>query len=131
MIVATAAGRKGIDTMLVASQVVLSLVLPFIIFPLILITSTKSMMRVRVPVRPRGRSSIAAFTADDRPEPVRDASLSPTPTLSEASDPEGNGDSFVDYHNSWLSVGIASAIWGIIVAANCYVIVSLIMGNAG
>ncbi|VDC05782.1 unnamed protein product [Peniophora sp. CBMAI 1063] len=127
MVVAIAAGRNGIDTMLVASQVALSLVLPFIIFPLILITSTKSMMRVRVPASPRGRSGIVSTGQESN----RDLSLSPTPTLSDASDPEGNGDSFVEYSNSWLTVGIALAIWGIIVAANCYVIVSLILGNEG
>ena len=40
-------GRSGIDTMLIASQVVLSIVLPFIIFPLIWLTSSRTVMRVR------------------------------------------------------------------------------------
>ena len=49
MVVAIAVGRPGLSTLLVASQVVLSVVLPFISLPLILLTSSKSIMRVRVP----------------------------------------------------------------------------------
>ena len=49
MVVAIAVGRPGLSTLLVASQVVLSVVLPFISLPLILLTSSKSIMRVRIP----------------------------------------------------------------------------------
>ncbi|KAG7448411.1 putative transporter of the NRAMP family [Guyanagaster necrorhizus] len=44
--VAIAIGRSGIDTLLVASQVVLSIVLPFIVFPLLWLTSHKRVMSV-------------------------------------------------------------------------------------
>lgn len=49
MIVAVAIGRQGIDTLLVISQVVLSVVLPFVMFPLIWLTSSSVVMRVRKP----------------------------------------------------------------------------------
>lgn len=49
MIVAIAVGRPGLNVLLVGSQVALSVVLPFVAFPLILLTSTKSVMRVRKP----------------------------------------------------------------------------------
>src|SRR6266404_2449161 len=49
IIVAVTVGRGGINTMLVASQVVLSVVLPFIIFPLVWLTSSRTVMRVRAP----------------------------------------------------------------------------------
>lgn len=52
MVVAIAVGRNGIDALLVASQVALSIVLPFVAFPLIYLTSSKSMMRVRKPQSP-------------------------------------------------------------------------------
>ncbi|KAF4572628.1 hypothetical protein EYR36_007138 [Pleurotus pulmonarius] len=52
VIVAVSAGREGINTLLVASQVALSVVLPFIVFPLIYLTSSKVVMRVRKPVPP-------------------------------------------------------------------------------
>ncbi|KAK0192479.1 putative transporter of the NRAMP family [Armillaria mellea] len=44
--VAIAIGRSGIDTLLVASQVVLSIVLPFIVFPLLWLTSNRRVMSV-------------------------------------------------------------------------------------
>ncbi|KAJ8514800.1 hypothetical protein ONZ45_g7712 [Pleurotus djamor] len=49
MAVAIAVGRRGIDELLVISQVVLSIVLPFITLPLILLTSSKSVMSVKKP----------------------------------------------------------------------------------
>ncbi|ESK81850.1 putative transporter of the nramp family [Moniliophthora roreri MCA 2997] len=51
MVVAIAIGRTGIDTLLVLSQVVLSIVLPFITLPLIYVTSSKELMSVRVPAK--------------------------------------------------------------------------------
>lgn len=52
MVVAIAVGRPGINTLLVASQVVLSIVLPFVAFPLIWLTSSDSVMSVRKPSVP-------------------------------------------------------------------------------
>lgn len=49
LVIAVSVGRSGISSLLVASQVVLSVVLPFVAFPLILLTSSKSVMRVRKP----------------------------------------------------------------------------------
>ncbi|KAI3613255.1 putative transporter of the nramp family [Moniliophthora roreri] len=51
MAVAIAMGRAGIDMLLVLSQVVLSIVLPFITLPLIYVTSSKELMSVRVPAK--------------------------------------------------------------------------------
>lgn len=42
-------GRSGIDQLLVVSQVILSIVLPFVTFPLIYVTSSRTAMRVRKP----------------------------------------------------------------------------------
>ncbi|KAI5124421.1 hypothetical protein M0805_008305 [Coniferiporia weirii] len=47
MIVAIVVGKAGINTLLVISQVVLSIVLPFVMFPLIWLTSSPVVMRVR------------------------------------------------------------------------------------
>lgn len=44
--VAIAVGRSGINQMLVASQVMLSIVLPFIVFPLVWLCSDKNVMEV-------------------------------------------------------------------------------------
>ncbi|CAE6462363.1 unnamed protein product [Rhizoctonia solani] len=49
MVVAIAVGRQGIDTLLVASQVALSIVLPFVIFPLVYLASSDAVMSVPTP----------------------------------------------------------------------------------
>ncbi|KAG9079609.1 hypothetical protein FRC06_007629 [Ceratobasidium sp. 370] len=46
MVVAIAIGRQGVDALLVASQVALSIVLPFVIFPLVYLASSDVVMRV-------------------------------------------------------------------------------------
>ncbi|THH23107.1 hypothetical protein EUX98_g8070 [Antrodiella citrinella] len=58
MVVAIAVGRPGLNTLLVASQVVLSIVLPFVAFPLIYLTSSKSIMRVRKSVAHKSDSPV-------------------------------------------------------------------------
>ncbi|KAF5374865.1 hypothetical protein D9758_000055 [Tetrapyrgos nigripes] len=52
VVVALAVGRDGIDRLLVASQVILSVVLPFVAFPLIYLSSSTLVMRVRNPDAP-------------------------------------------------------------------------------
>ncbi|KAJ7216461.1 natural resistance-associated macrophage protein-domain-containing protein [Mycena pura] len=95
MAVAIACGQDGIDSLLVASQVVLALVLPFIIFPLIFLTSSKTVMRVRKP----GTDSTA-------------------------------WDGTVDYSSGKVATLFGCAIGLTVVAANVYVLVSLIQGAA-
>ncbi|KAJ6544260.1 natural resistance-associated macrophage protein-domain-containing protein [Mycena capillaripes] len=97
MVVAIAVGRPGIDALLVASQVILAIVLPFITLPLIYLTSSKTVMRVRKP----------------------DA---PVSTITESST-----DDTIDYSSGMLSTIFGCAIWLLIVAANIYVIVTLII----
>jgi metal iron transporter len=55
LIVAVALGRPGIDALLVASQVVLSIVLPFVVFPLIYLSSSPAIMGVNKPREPAAR----------------------------------------------------------------------------
>ncbi|KZW02119.1 natural resistance-associated macrophage protein [Exidia glandulosa HHB12029] len=47
-VVAIIFGKQGIDALLVGSQVALSFVLPFVVFPLVWLTSSPQVMRVRV-----------------------------------------------------------------------------------
>jgi metal iron transporter len=60
MVVAIAMGRRGIDGLLIASQVVLSVVLPFVTFPLLWCTSSKAIMSVRKAKRTTDTSSPTA-----------------------------------------------------------------------
>lgn len=67
MAVAIAVGKPGINTLLVASQVALSIVLPFVAFPLIWLTSSKSIMRVRKPNHQREKPQQASVISEDAP----------------------------------------------------------------
>ncbi len=108
MVVAIGVGREGVDTLLVASQVALSIVLPFIIFPLIFLTSSKTVMSVRKP----------------RAEPVEDCSAFRI-------DVEASQDEMVDYSNGKVTAVLGYSIWAIVVAANIYAIITLAMGQTG
>ncbi|KAJ7590974.1 natural resistance-associated macrophage protein-domain-containing protein [Mycena floridula] len=87
MTVAIVVGRQGIDSLLIISQVCLSIVLPFVTLPLIWLTSSKTIMAV-----------------------------------------QGPDGSIVDFSNS-LPVTLGGlAIWLLILIANGYVIINLIIG---
>ncbi|KAF5384685.1 hypothetical protein D9757_006220 [Collybiopsis confluens] len=77
--VAAAIGRNGIDNLLIISQVILSIVLPFVAFPLIYLTSSKVVMRVKrpstPPLPPPPPSSIDTKTCQ---EPLEDSSVQAT-----------------------------------------------------
>ncbi|KAI0033957.1 natural resistance-associated macrophage protein-domain-containing protein [Vararia minispora EC-137] len=122
MVVATAVGRNGVDTMLVASQVALSIVLPFVIGPLILLTSSKVVMRVR-------RTPIPA--QDKKSDTMSDANLNSPPRASTTVQDAEHGATgeFIDFSNSWLTIVVAVLIWTVVVVANCYVLVTLILSN--
>jgi metal iron transporter len=115
MIVAIAVGRSGIDTLLVVSQVILSIVLPFVVFPLVWITSSNVMV-VKVPPPAAGES----MASDDPsgPAPSDDAG---TEAAAEV----------VSFKNGWAMAGAGYLIFTVVVVANTYVIVSLGMGTAG
>ncbi|KAJ7722589.1 natural resistance-associated macrophage protein-domain-containing protein [Mycena metata] len=100
MAFAIAVGRPGINALLVASQVVLAIVLPFITLPLIYLTSSKTVMRVRKP-------GALAATATETDNPW---------------------DGMVDYSNGTATAVVAYGIWLVMLVANSYVIVTLIMG---
>ncbi|KZT27612.1 natural resistance-associated macrophage protein [Neolentinus lepideus HHB14362 ss-1] len=117
MVVGIAAGRPGINTLLVASQVVLSIVLPFIVFPMIWLTSSKSVMEVR---KPSDSATDPEATNGERIRRVR---------MDATDDAEGVQEQRVYFNNSKITAGIGYAIWLLIVIANVYVIVSLAMGK--
>ncbi|KAH8100469.1 natural resistance-associated macrophage protein [Cristinia sonorae] len=155
MIVAIAVGKGGINTLLVASQVVLSIVLPFVAFPLIYLTSSKTVMRVRKPVTSSKIDSqplpsqetldTPAEAGEGKPGDraiVEDVAMEVESGIGEkiestlnvsaaevcaTSDEE---DEFIDYSNGWLMVVVTSIIFVVVVAANIYAIVVLAIGGA-
>ncbi|KAJ6520267.1 natural resistance-associated macrophage protein-domain-containing protein [Mycena sanguinolenta] len=97
--VAAAVGRPGINALLVASQVILAIVLPFITLPLIYLTSSKTIMRVRKP----------------------DALVT---TVAET---ENWCNDTVDFSNGFIITIVACAIWLVMLTVNIYVIITLII----
>ncbi|KZT73252.1 Nramp-domain-containing protein [Daedalea quercina L-15889] len=136
--VAAALGRGGVSTLLVVSQVVLSIVLPFIVFPLVYLTSSARVMSVR---KPASRSS-TALPREGEGEGTRRAGLpggedahgEPAEAGEEGSgdaqvDVEAVEDELVDLSNGRFMMGLGWVIWVALVLANAYAIVTLAMGE--
>ncbi|THH26579.1 hypothetical protein EUX98_g7610 [Antrodiella citrinella] len=140
MAVAIGAGRGGVDTLLVASQVVLSIILPFIVFPLLWVTCSKEVMSVKKPLSPNSdAASSAPHPECTTPLEISSpsSSLPSTPSVpanaaDHVYDPEQNAqEEIVDYSNGWISTAIGWTIWLIVLVANVYAIVTLAMGQGG
>ena len=141
MAIAIGLGMPGINALLVASQVVLSIVLPFIISPLLYCTSKKAIMTV---CKTRTGTGTGAgmivedatpevrFSVDDvPPSPVRDSSSAEraVTVVVEVMDSDSGEIMKVDYSNNKLVIVIGVVSWLIIVMANVYVIVELGLGG--
>lgn len=105
-------GKSGLDDALNGSQVVLSILLPFLTAPLIYFTCKKSIMRVEV-------------------SDCDDIQLDNIDHVTERAAEEDNDDGqvtekkYVDMANSWLTTGVAFAVWLFISVLNVYMIVKL------
>ncbi|KAI0334040.1 natural resistance-associated macrophage protein [Cubamyces sp. BRFM 1775] len=142
LIVAAASGRSGIDTLLVASQVILSIVLPFIVLPLVWLTSSRAIMSVKKP----NKNARPASTSSDAAEPVSEAASTFESSGSDAREKarverreeargvDGAGaeaqaeETVVDFSNGWIVMLLGYAIWLVVVIANVYAIVGLCLG---
>ncbi|OBZ79689.1 Manganese transporter SMF1 [Grifola frondosa] len=124
LVVAAAIGRSGIDTLLVASQVVLSIVLPFIVFPLLWLTSSRNIMRVKNPASAVSQGEQHANT----PDPATTSNVSDPRNVSEVPGQEA-AEEFVDFSNGKVTIFLGYAIWLVVIMANVYAIVGLAMGQ--
>ncbi|KAI0652545.1 natural resistance-associated macrophage protein [Trametes meyenii] len=125
LVVAAAVGRSGIDTLLVASQVILSIVLPFIVFPLVYLTSSKSIMSVKKPKkeRPIDVEELNGHQGTAAPP-------SPSSGSEEVKeDEEAQVEESVDFSNGIIVMGLGYLIWLVVVVANVYAIVGLGLGE--
>ncbi|KAG8887218.1 hypothetical protein FRB99_004304, partial [Tulasnella sp. 403] len=146
--ISVALGRKGLDTLLVASQVVLSIVLPFVVFPLVYFTSSRSgLMKVRVrPKRSKkgseeiqlgriakdGNDATATdqqLSASVSPKPPSDDGITasqrpPQPTEHSADEPQ-----YMDFSSPWYISALGYLLFFVMLAANMYVIVQLARGE--
>ena len=126
VVVAIAVGQPGIDTLLVASQVVLSIVLPFIVFPLVYLTSGARFMSVR---KPRAAEARAGGAAEETAGGAAEESAEGAEGEGEGADVEAEREERVDFSNGRFMTYLGWLIWVVIVLANAYAIVTLAMGE--
>ncbi|EIW80368.1 Nramp-domain-containing protein [Coniophora puteana RWD-64-598 SS2] len=144
MIVAISSGRSGIDTLLVASQVALSVVLPFVAFPLIYLTASKSVMYARRErtddQRANGDENACGKDVpqnDDKKAELESAAVEAPPMLTvtevevTASPVKVPREDKMDFSNSYMMTIVAFLVWAVVVLANVYVIVMLGLGDTG
>ena len=125
MAIAIGMGIPGINSLLVTSQVVLSIVLPFVTIPLLYCTSNKAIMSVRKTRTEMTDTSVTLTTVNVSSEQLQHRDQDP----STAERAEVNEDEMVDYSNNKLVVAIGVLSWLIIVATNVYAIVELGLGG--
>ncbi|KAJ8101541.1 natural resistance-associated macrophage protein-domain-containing protein [Lipomyces tetrasporus] len=109
IVVAGAVGREGLAEVLNLSQVILSILLPFVSAPLIYFTCRRKYMRVPLLATPD--TAADADDADDDFEPRREVG-------------------YADLSNNWLVTTTGVLIWLFISGLNVYLIVLLGMGEA-
>ncbi|WFC94186.1 Manganese transporter smf1 [Malassezia brasiliensis] len=144
MIVAALAGRSGLDEMLVASQVALSMALPFVSLPLLLLTGSRKRMRRELireePMQPQ--SSVANYGSmtpilnetEPRPEAPETSALSFGARMRRAyaalfrspnNDHEASGPTYFHAFSNSIAVNALSyAVFLLICIADVYVLVS-------
>jgi metal iron transporter len=145
MIVAISSGGSGINALLIGSQVALSVVLPFVAFPLIYLTSSKMVMAVKTPKVMQEKlvdaSPIPSHAVSDTLS-VHEPPLPVTTCITvverklECDDdlikhPSPQEYDIIDFSSGYLLTTFAYTIWTVILVANVYAIVMLFMGETG
>jgi len=118
LVVSAAVGESGVNTLLVASQVTLSIVLPFVMFPLLWYTSSLKRMTI-----PRPLSEAAAAGPSDKTWLRMLQICNP---FGRRSGPKG----MVTFANNYFVVALGWAIFVVVVIADVYALVQLGRGEA-
>ncbi|KAF2104053.1 transporter protein smf2 [Rhizodiscina lignyota] len=113
IIIAGAVGREGLSTALVASQVILSCLLPIVSAPLIYFTCRAKYMTV----------------GEERVGPGERSELRPLGNVAAAAEDNTSVMQGVSLKNSWITTTAAGIIWAIITLMNVAAIVLLIIGG--
>jgi metal iron transporter len=115
-------GGHGLNTMLVASQVVLSVVLPTVIFPLVYLCSKKEVMTVKGPeVESASVSSASASDPTRTTMPEVQEEIRPTEVV------DGRREKCYT-SPKWVTV-LGYLLTFVVLLANVYVFVQLGLGN--
>lgn len=156
--VATTVGRSGLDTMLVASQVALSMALPFVLLPLLAITASTDWMRVLIPHSNEDEAKRLAAAPSSlilkitswswwtryaqhpliASSPAQRSNITPSIdpgarlcSSLEAASSHPYSYSYMHFANSWPMVATTVVIYVIIVLADGFVIVTTAIGTGG
>lgn len=123
-------GRSGLNSLLVTSQVALSIVLPFVVFPLIYLTSSKTVMSTNAPKLESPTISTGAVHQEPLSSERSGSDIAEEVKVITIAKPEDTcgapprGDT-IDFSNSYVVSAVAYAIWVVISVANVYGIVAL------
>lgn len=124
IVIAAAVGRTGLDTALTASQVVLSVCLPFVTAPLIVFTCLNKYMTVRATSGPFGGAVLESDSNEPRERPR------PISAISRRSSVTGRrpDDGSIKMGNSWYTTVAAILIWLFLAVLNVTNLVFLARG---
>ncbi|WPG97737.1 Hypothetical protein R9X50_00051800 [Acrodontium crateriforme] len=120
IIIAGAVGQKGLSTALEASQVTLSVILPFVSAPLIYFTCRNKYMTVGGNTLQRHDSNLTTTNTNDMNNEPRIASEA-------VAAPQNEG---IKMRNHWAVAVLAVLIWGVIVIMNIALLVLIGLGLA-
>ncbi|GAA6059625.1 hypothetical protein JCM10212_004128 [Sporobolomyces blumeae] len=124
-------GRQGIDTLLVGSQVALSIVLTFVLVPLIIFTSEHRVMALPDKNHiPAPLSSEALATTPSLPVPLSTRSMSLLKTLNPIRRRRLPPGSIATFANPPAVVWLCWILWWLIAIANVYALYTLSHGEA-
>ncbi|CAG8456051.1 73_t:CDS:2 [Cetraspora pellucida] len=143
MIIAIVRGRNGLNDLLVASQVALSIQLPFAIIPMVWFTSNKKFMRVNIrnleervmadklkqqdeSLTPPDLNSIFSTTPLTPNSPYTRTSIITVYNVNHVSQP--SDDDILDFSNSILLTTIAIIVSAVILGLDLYLVFSTIRG---
>ncbi len=118
-------GESGVSKMLNLSQVVLSLLLPFVSAPLIFFTASKKIMRIPI------ASNVDSSSVNDDTQPLKDVTTRTYNSFSQLDEEtsETIKEKYVDFSNSLLFSIIGGVIWAFISLLNIYLIIAIAMGK--
>ena len=129
VVVAGAIGRAGLSKAIGATQVALSVVLPFTMAPLIWFTCKASIMRVWTDEAEEDKRVMKAGAGgNDASNSEKDKSGN---GVDEAQRVENAGGRFVVMRNHWLTIVFAVVIWLVVVVMNVALIVLAAIGKGG
>ncbi|ODV96205.1 hypothetical protein PACTADRAFT_56991 [Pachysolen tannophilus NRRL Y-2460] len=122
LIITLCIGKSGLSNALNASQVVLSILLPFLIAPLIYFTSSKKIMRVDISNNDFHRPN---NDNDNDNKNKNSDNIFHEIELNDLENETNNSNKYKIVANNWVTTVIATAVWIFISMLNIYAIVQV------